>query len=76
MPVRQSIGEMAELQSIPYMKPFIDLVPYGIEAPPIAAFGEIRGRIVEILDSVWSTDLPVTDGLARAEEQVNDILAG
>ena len=76
VPVRQSIGEMEELQAIPYMKPFIDLVPYGIEAPPIAEFGEIRGRIVEILDSVWATDLSVTDGLARAEEQVNDILAG
>ena len=76
VPVRQSIGDMPELQEIPYMKPFIDLVPYGVEAPPIAQFGEIRGRIVEILDSVWSTDLSVTDGLARAEEQVNDILAG
>lgn len=76
VPVRQSIGEMEELQGIPYMKPFIDLVPYGIEAPPIAEFGEIRGRIVEILDSVWATNLSVTDGLARAEEQVNDILAG
>ena len=76
VPVRQSIGDMPELQQIPYMKPFIDLVPYGIEAPPIAQFGEIRGRIVEILDSVWNTDLSVTDGLARAEEQVNDILAG
>ncbi len=76
VPVRQSIGEMPELQQIPYMKPFIDLVPYGIEAPPIAQFGEIRGRIIEILDSVWATDMSVTDGLARAEEQVNDILAG
>ncbi len=75
VPVRKSIAELPEMQTIPYIKPFIDMVPFGVGAPRLAAYGEIQSRIVEVLDTVWSGETSVTDGLAKAEEAVNSILA-
>lgn len=75
VPVRKSIAELPEMLAIPYIKPFIDMVPFGVSAPRLPAYGEIQSRLVEILDTVWSGETPVAEGLARAEEAVNGILA-
>jgi len=76
VPVRKLHGENPKIRGMPYMAPFIDMVPYGVEAPPIAEYGELSGRITEILDTVWSKDISIDEGLAKAEEQVDEILAG
>ena len=75
VPVRKSIAELPEMQNVPYMKPFIDMVAVGVSAPRLSSYGEIQSRIVEILDTVWSGDTPVEEGIAKAEEAVNSILA-
>lgn len=76
VPVRNSMGQLDKVRQIPYFAPFIDMVAYGIEAPPIAKYSEISTRIIEILDTVWSKQTPVAEGLSKAETQVNAILAG
>ena len=75
VPVRKSIAELPEMQTVPYIKAFIDMVPYGVGAPRLSAYDEIRSRIVEVLDTVWSGETSVIDALAKAEEAVNTILA-
>jgi multiple sugar transport system substrate-binding protein len=75
VPVRKSHGQMDKVRQIPYLAPFIDMVPYGVEAPPIAKYGEVSKGIIDVLDKVWSKETPVAVGLSTAETQVNQILA-
>ncbi len=74
MSVRTSVVESAAYQGLPHRDEYTGTAAIARDTPPSERYGAIQDVLNRELQAIWLTDKPVSDALADAEIEVQDLL--